>query len=730
MKVRRILLLAVAFVSPLAAVPDPGPFGVSPAIVHPGPPQIPSDPDRWLPWRIFTWRDGVKTGASALVQDVQGYVWAGTPDGLLRYNGQRWQLIAVPGKPYTIFAILGPRDGSLWIGKPPDHQFYRLRNGVWTVFDQRNGIPPGEAEVLAESVEGGRSTLWAGTSEGLSRCRGDVCTEVTALQGHIVRVLVPTRSEDGRPALWIGTSRGLLRLDDAGTDHPRLSPLFDDPAVLSNLSIRSLAETLGKDGKRSLWVGTELGVARLRDGIWTRYDHDSGFPSGPILKLVACREADGTPFVWAGSLRSGLFRFADDGRWQLVDVRSGLPANFVFSLLSTGAEGTDPDLWVTTPATLARLGRERWHSTDTRSGLPSDMVTGLGEVTFPDGRRSFWIGTVGGMVRLTSRGWERYSPMPGASDAVIMHAVNSRERDGTSSLWLGRLDGLFHFAHGQWSRFDSRTSPLPHDWIVSLLEVPGPRGSEIWAGTRAGVVRYAEGTLDGLPRWGRRLAGPGSAHPRPFVARWRLPHPLGQHREWHGTIRGRDLAAGKAALPVRSDRRLPPSPGRRGWTMALGCRASGHRPHAARCGRQPPGTLPGDGGLFPTDLQPWRHGPGPGGLLRPDLRLHRRGSEASDPRSRKGPGRRSGGDVRHRRRPSQHGFLRPVVQGSSGPALGWRHRGRRHPGSGTASAHRGATPRRAPAPRARQGGGPRAHARAPAPSCATTTTAWSSNSPC
>jgi diguanylate cyclase (GGDEF)-like protein len=492
MTIRRVLLLAVAFVPPLAALPDPGPFGASPAIVRPGPPQIPTDPDRWLPWRIFTWRDGVKPGVSALAQDAKGYLWAGTSDGLLRYNGQFWQPIGVPGKPSPIFTILGRRDGSLWIGKPPDQQFYRLRNGVWTRFDQRNGMPPGVVEVLTESVEGGRSTLWAGTSLGLARCRGDLCTEMAAVRGYTVRALAPTRSEDGRLALWIGTSRGLLRLDDAGTDHSRLSPLFDDPAVLPNLSIRSLAESVGKDGKRSLWVGTELGVARLRDGIWTRYDRTSGFPSGPILELVACHEADGTPFVWAGSFRSGLFRFTDDGRWQQADIRSGLPANFVFSLLSTGTEGSDPDLWVTTPATLARLDRERWHSTDTRSGLPSDMVTGLGELTFPDRRRTFWIGTVGGMVRLTPRGWERYAPVPGVSD-LIVHAVDSRERDGTPSLWLGSLDGLLHFAHGRWSRFNARTSPLPNDWIVSLLAVPGPRGSEIWAGTLAGVVRYAEG---------------------------------------------------------------------------------------------------------------------------------------------------------------------------------------------------------------------------------------------
>jgi diguanylate cyclase (GGDEF)-like protein len=492
MTIRHILLFAVAFVPPLAALPNPGPFGASPPVVRPGPPQTPSDPDRWLPWRIFTWRDGVKAGAPSLAQDAQGYIWAGTPDGLVRYNGQSWKPFEVPGPPAPVYAITSRRDGTLWIGKPPESQIFRLKNGAWTRFDHGPGVPPGVIEVLTETVEGDRSLLWVGTAQGLARCRGDVCTEVTGLRGFTVRALGPTRSEDGRLALWIGTDRGLLRLDDAGTDRPVLSALFDDSSVLPDPSIRSLAETANKDGKHSLWLGTGRGVARLRDGTWTRYDQSPGFPSGSITKLLACRGSDGEPVVWAGSLHSGLFRFADDGRWRSFDVHSGLPANFVMSLLSTGPDDEEPTLWVTTPAALSRLDRERWHVTDTRSGLPNDLVVGVGEVTFPDQLRTFWIGTIGGMVRLTARGWERYSLSPTSSD-VVLHAVDSREGDGTSSLWLGTLEGLLHFAHGRWSSFNSQNSPLPHNWILSLLEVPSPRGSEIWTGTHQGVARYVEG---------------------------------------------------------------------------------------------------------------------------------------------------------------------------------------------------------------------------------------------
>jgi len=491
MTVRSFLFLAAALANPLVAIAGSGPFGMVPPLVQPGPPQIPSDPDRWLPWRVFTWREGVKPGAPALAQDTKGYIWAGAPEGLVRYNGQGWQRIEVPGKPAPVFAITGRRDGSLWIGKPPESQLYRLKDGVWTLFDQRAGVPPGVVTTLIETVEGGRSTLWVGTSQGLARCLGEVCTELAALRGYVVRALIPTRSEDGRLALWIGTSRGLLRLDHAD-ERPLLSPLFDDSTVLPGNAIRGLAETVDRGGKRSLWVGTELGLARLRDGVWARYDRSSGFPPGPILKLLASRGPGGEPVVWAGSFGAGLFRFTDDGRWQRFDVRSGLPASYVMNLLSTGSETGEPTLWVTTPAALARLDREQWHATDTRSGLPNDLVIGVGEVTFPDGLHTYWIGTVNGMVRLTPQGWERYSPSPGAP-VVALNAVNAREADGSSSLWLGTLEGLLRYSQGRWSSVNSHNSPLPQDWILSLLAVPGPRSSEVWAGTSHGLVRYAAG---------------------------------------------------------------------------------------------------------------------------------------------------------------------------------------------------------------------------------------------
>jgi diguanylate cyclase (GGDEF)-like protein len=488
-RILRLLLASAALLTPVQGGAAASPFGSVPPAVQAGPPRTPTDPDRWLPWRLFTWRDGVKPGNPALTQDTQGYIWA---DGPVRYNGRSWEKVDVPGEagPVPCWSLLSASDGSLWFGRL-EGGLLRLRNDVWTRFAPGSGLPSGLIGALAEGTPG---TVWAGTSTGLARCRGDRCEEEKALRGTNVRSLAATRAEGGRPALWIGTERGLLRLDGIDGPAPVLSPRFADPAALPDLSIRGLVETVSPEGERALWVATDNGMACLRRGVWTRYDARSGFPAGPVVKLAASRSADGRPVVWAGSFRAGLLRFEEDGRWRLYDTRSGLPANVVYNLLLTpNGRGREPTLWAATPAGLARLEREHWTTIDTRSGLPNEIVIGGGEVTFPDGLHTYWIGTVGGMVRLTPRGWERYvSPVIDESD-LVFNALVTPDEDGTPVFWMGTANGLHRFARGAWTRFTTRSSPLPHDWVVSLLAVPGPRGTALWASTSRGVARYERG---------------------------------------------------------------------------------------------------------------------------------------------------------------------------------------------------------------------------------------------
>src|SRR6202162_1529634 len=81
------------------------------------------DPDRRISqyghtvWRI---QNGAISPATTIAQTTDGFLWIGTAQGLMRFDGVRfvpWQPPQGQDLPGTHFsAVFGSRDGSLWIG--------------------------------------------------------------------------------------------------------------------------------------------------------------------------------------------------------------------------------------------------------------------------------------------------------------------------------------------------------------------------------------------------------------------------------------------------------------------------------------------------------------------------------------------------------------------------------------------------------------------------------------
>src|SRR5437867_5332371 len=197
---------------------------------------------------IRTW--GVDQGLPqgtvyALTQTADGYVWAATQEGFVRFDGSDFVVYDKAASPdihnNMTLALLSARDGSL----------YAATNGGGVVhidgqrvrsYGVADGMPSDAATALYES---GNGTLWIGTQRGLARRQTD---------GRIVTV--------------------------AGSDVP--SPL--------------VVTTLTEDWSGQLWIGTLHGIATLKDGRLVRHESD-GFPTAHILSL--CITRDGS--VWIGT---------------------------------------------------------------------------------------------------------------------------------------------------------------------------------------------------------------------------------------------------------------------------------------------------------------------------------------------------------------------------------------------------------------------------------------------
>jgi signal transduction histidine kinase/ligand-binding sensor domain-containing protein len=240
--------------------------------------------------------------------DRSRHVWVGTrgPGGLYQFNAGQFGLVPVAGAfGLDVFALHQDRSGRLWVGMP--NGVGCLSGNSWQLFTTRDGLSADVVRAVADDAEG---NVWIGTVGG-----------------------------------------GLNRLRDG-----RFTSYRKSAETLPGDNISALLV----DADGTLWVGTGSGLARYRDGRWTRYTTREGLASDSITSLVE----DGEGYLWAGS-NFGLMRLPKralndfaEGRAATVSCRvydeaDGLPTGECTSGSQPGALRTRAGkLWFPTIAGL------------------------------------------------------------------------------------------------------------------------------------------------------------------------------------------------------------------------------------------------------------------------------------------------------------------------------------------------------------------------------------------
>ncbi|WP_170207602.1 sensor histidine kinase [Luteibacter pinisoli] len=293
--------------------------------------------------------------------------------------------------------------------------------------------------------------------------------------------------------LWLGTGSGLVRFDGTQFEPARLADGSPMPAG----NITSLLA--GPDG--SMWMGFYRGgLARLKDGVYTRYPFDHTLSSGWVSAMAAT--PDGV--IWAAT-SGGLLRFAN-GRWSRVGSDWGLvPGN-------TGSVLVDPEgtLWVAGAGWLVFLppGANAFRQTN----VPVREDSTLGRA--PDG--TLWLSDKLGGTRALP-GVSAAHPvgsavLPPESMEVIASDRMMFDREGR--LWstdtvhrsLFIIDRPGEKADGRplkpadaVARFDSRNG-MASDQMTPLLQ---DREGTVWVGTNFGIDSFrpaSVSTFSGLDR--------------------------------------------------------------------------------------------------------------------------------------------------------------------------------------------------------------------------------------
>ncbi len=277
-----------------------------------------------------------------------------------------------------------------------------------------------------------------------------------------------TQTADGY--VWIGTSTGLFRFDGV-----RFVPLAsaDTTPPFTPTSVYSVLG--GHDG--SLWFGTGLNLARVKDGELVDYTNALG-------RFNAIVE-DERGSVWATRTRvadeAGPLCQVTDGKMRCHGTTEGIPIRFAGPLVS-GPEGT---LWFGSSSTLVRWSAG---ASDVYSPSAVQSTAGLSGIaaltTRPEG--GVWVGFSrsgpGLGLQQFEQGILRPVALPGFDGTSVAVATLFTDRD--QAIWIGTDgEGIYRVSSGQVDRF-LRGDGLSGDTVTAFYQ---DREGNIWVTTSEGV---------------------------------------------------------------------------------------------------------------------------------------------------------------------------------------------------------------------------------------------------
>ena len=277
-------------------------------------------------WRTFTVRRPALLGnrIQALATDAGGSLWAATEAGVQRLDGSDANSTSPElftaedvGMAAADVRVLHPGgDNGMWVGGAGGASFFDGSN--WQTLTARDGLVGNVVQAVTVDGEG---RTWFGTDAGISIWNGSsffTIDKARGLPSDDIRTLAS--DADG---VWIGTAGGgLYRFSGS-----QLQLLNRQNVGLPSDNITQLA--VGPDG--ALWIGSDLGLARLADGSLSAVKELA-------KRAVTSLAVTGNGEVWAGSGSEGVF-YGDGSRWTQLTLADRLPSLRISALLAAEDAG-------------------------------------------------------------------------------------------------------------------------------------------------------------------------------------------------------------------------------------------------------------------------------------------------------------------------------------------------------------------------------------------------------
>jgi ligand-binding sensor domain-containing protein len=465
----------------------------------------------------------------SIIQDVRGYLWFGSEDGLNLYDGYSFTILrSDPADTNTlsynqISCVHEDARGVIWVGTfTGGLNRYILKKNRFVRYQSSPRDPATLPSDLITALTSDRSgAIWVGTDRGLARMTpgpgGDWDEPLVirfqanpdnaaALPNNNIRSLCM----DSTGTLWIGTEGGLACLpkEELESGEPNFLRYRNNPADRMSLSQDTVRTTL-VDRQGTLWVGTDRGLNRalcsVPGGQVVGFEHFLPEPRNPHSlnhPRVCALFQDNTGTIWVGTDGGGLNRLdpVSGTFFQYVhDPRN--PQSLSYNEIRSIYQDRSGLLWVGTygggvnkvdarpkPFLLYR------HDPNNPNSLNQEIIWAI----YEDADGILWIGTHGGGLNRFDRKTNRftyYRSNPADPTTLSNDIVRLVIPDPSGDLWIGTHGGgicRFTPRTGKFVRYlhdPSDSLSISHNEIRSLYL---DRHGKLWVGTFGGGLNVAD----------------------------------------------------------------------------------------------------------------------------------------------------------------------------------------------------------------------------------------------
>ncbi len=418
-----------------------------------------------------SWRtqDGYLTRPAGIAQTTDGYIWIGTIEGLMRFDGVKFTVWTPPegqSLPTKGFSyLLGARDGSLWIGTTGG--LSQLKNGQLINYVS----PQLSSSGIGAIIEDETGTIWF-TRYLVSDGKGPLC-----------------RIKDGELRCY-GKEDGIPVNYGLGLAKDRAGNIWFGSEMLCRWSPQSSAFFFNEKLKSSSWgdgvidvavgpsetvwaaidgTGPNLGVRYFSGGKWSSYKIP-GFDGASVLSHTLYLDRNDS--LWVGAQSKGLYRI-HNGTADYYGTENGLSDKNISHMY----EDREGNLWVITDNGVDMFRDTPVVSFSESESILPDSINSV--LALRD--NSVLVGSLGGVKILrpppaaaadNALSFAPIKDLPGKNAAVLLE-------DRRGRVWMAVDEKLVIYKDNQFSevkKSDGSLSRYPQ--VRAMTE---DSGGNIWA---------------------------------------------------------------------------------------------------------------------------------------------------------------------------------------------------------------------------------------------------------